>query len=64
MFLNGLYRMRKVPKDHDGRTDDDKRQDTYRQYRTLYHEFDYREMYDYAFALWDRGFDNIDCGVH
>lgn len=49
--------MRKVPMAKDGRTDREKIQDGYRQYRTLYPEVDEDEMYDNARWLWRRGFD-------
>lgn len=57
MFLRGIYHMRKVPREKDGRTDREKIQDQYRQYRTLYPEIDEGEMYDNARWLWRMGFD-------
>ncbi|KAL2276047.1 hypothetical protein FJTKL_01438 [Diaporthe vaccinii] len=57
MFLRGIYHMRKVPREKDGRTDREKIQDQYRQYRTLYPEIDEAEMYDNARWLWRMGFD-------
>ncbi|KAI7779937.1 hypothetical protein LA080_000149 [Diaporthe eres] len=44
MFLRGIYHMRKVPREKDGRTDREKIQDQYRQYRTLYPEIDEAEI--------------------
>lgn len=49
--------MRKVPREKDGRTDREKIQEDYRQYRTLYPMIDEAEMYDNARALWRMGFD-------
>ena len=49
--------MRKVPMSADGRTDQEKAQDNYRQYRTLYPEIDKEQMYDNARALYELGFD-------
>lgn len=57
MFLNGIYHMRKVPMDRDGRTDEEKKDGNYRPYRTLYHEIDEDEMYDHARLLYRSGFD-------
>lgn len=57
MFLGGLYHMRRVPKENDGRTDREKNHRHYRQYRNLWHEIDEDEMYDNARALRRLGFD-------
>lgn len=57
MFLRGIYHMRKVPRAQDGRTDKEKIQEKYRQYRTLYPEIDEAQMYDNARSLWRMGFD-------
>lgn len=57
MFLRAIYHMRKVPRSQDGRTDTEKIQEEYRQYRTLYPEIDEGQMYDNARTLWRMGFD-------
>lgn len=49
--------MRKVPRESDGRTDAEKIEENYRQYRTLYPEIDEAQMYDNARRLWRTGFD-------
>lgn len=49
--------MRRVPRAQDGRTDREKIQEEYRQYRTLYPEIDEAQMYDNARTLWRLGFD-------
>ncbi|KAG8170027.1 hypothetical protein KVR01_000772 [Diaporthe batatas] len=57
MFLEGFYHMRRVPMDRDGRTDEEKQNPLYRQFRALWHEIDEREMYDHARELRRLGFD-------
>lgn len=57
MFLRGIYHMRKVPRESDGRTDMEKIEENYRQYRTLWPEIDEAQMYDNARRLWYAGFD-------
>lgn len=57
MFLNGLYHMRRVPREMDGRTDAEKQDPNYREYLSLYYEIDDDLMFLGARVLRDAGFD-------
>lgn len=61
MFLNGLYTQRRVPRDRDGRTNEEKAKADYREYRSLWYEIDETKMYSEAKGLRDAGFDCHQC---
>lgn len=57
MLLAGIYHMRKVPREKDGRTDEQKQQPDYREYRSLWPDMDRRKMYPSARRLYDLKFE-------
>lgn len=65
MFLGGIYHVRKVPMEKDGRTDTEKKQENYREYQALWHEIDEEQMYDNARRLRQLDFDahNATIGI-
>lgn len=57
MLLAGIYHMRKVPREKDGRTRAEKRKPDYREYRSLWLDIDRNEMYPSARRLYDLRFE-------
>lgn len=57
MLLAGIYHMRKVPQEKDGRSYREKRQPNYREYRSLWLDIDRDKMYPSARELYDLRFE-------
>lgn len=57
MLLAGIYHMRRVLREKDGRTDEQKRQPEYREYRSLWPDIDRNKMYPSARRLYDLRFE-------
>lgn len=57
MLLAGIYHMRKVPREKDGRTNQQKEQPNYREYRSLWLDIDRDKMYPSARRLYDLQFE-------
>lgn len=57
MLLAGIYHMRKVPREKDGRTNREKRQRNYREHRSLWLDMDQSKMYPSAKRLYDLRFE-------
>ncbi|KAG8169727.1 hypothetical protein KVR01_000472 [Diaporthe batatas] len=57
MLLAGIYHMRKVPREKDGRTRAEKQKSDYREYRSLWLNIDRNEMYPSARRLFDLRFE-------
>lgn len=56
MILNGLFTQRKVPREKDGRSDEQKQRAEYREHRSLWYEIDEQKMYPQARRLRQSGF--------
>lgn len=56
MLFNGLYTQRRVPRERDGRTNEEKAKPEYREFRSLWYEVDEDKMYSEARGLRDAGF--------
>ncbi|KAJ4404831.1 hypothetical protein N0V82_010414 [Gnomoniopsis sp. IMI 355080] len=57
MILDGLFHLRKVPRERDGRTDAEKNDPNYRELPSLWYDIDEDQMYSEAKNLMDIGFD-------
>lgn len=57
MLLAGIYHMRKVPREKDGRTNVQKQQPGYREYRSLWLDIDRDKMYPSARRLYSLQFE-------
>lgn len=57
MMLNGLFHQRRVPKENDGRTEEEKSQPDYRELRSMWYDIDEDQMYTEARRLRNDGFD-------
>lgn len=57
MLLAGIYHMRKVPREKDGRTEEQKQQPDYREYRSLWPDMDLDKMYPSARRLFGLRFE-------
>lgn len=57
MLLAGIYHMRKVPREKDGRTNKQKQQPGYREYRSLWLDIDRDKMYPSARRLYSLQFE-------
>lgn len=57
MLLAGIYHMRKVPREKDGRTNEQKQQPGYREYRSLWLDIDRNKMYPSARRLYNLQFE-------
>lgn len=57
MLFNGLYTQRRVPREKDGRTNEEKEKPEYREPYSLWYEIDEEKMYTEARGLKDAGFD-------
>lgn len=57
MLLNGIYHMRRVPREKDGRSEEQKEDPRYREHRSLWFDIDEDKMYSEARGLRETGFD-------